>query len=254
MRMAELGKPDARRDLLERVSGEIRACRACVLHEGTRQAVPGEGNPDAEILLIGEAPGQNEDLQGRPFVGASGHFLTEMLRQNGLRREDVFIANVVKHRPPNNRDPLPDEIEACASFLSHQIDAIDPLVIITLGRFSLAKFFPGEKISQIHGQPRKIGGRTVIPLYHPAAALHQGALRKVLEADFAKVPGIVDVARRAAGRTAPPAAAPLPGELVQQAFMLLQNSAEKLIGEGVESSTDLTGTAAPKPPRQLPLL
>jgi DNA polymerase len=177
-----------------------------------------------------------------------------MLRQNGLRREDVFIANVVKHRPPNNRDPLPDEIEACASFLSHQIDAIDPLVIITLGRFSLARFFPGEKISQIHGKPRKIGGRTVIPLYHPAAALHQGALRKVLEADFAKVPGIVDIARRAAGRTAPPPAPPLPAEPVQQAFLLLQDSAEKQIGEGIESSTDLTGTAAPKPPRQLPLL
>ncbi len=252
--MVELGTPDARRDLLERVSGEIRACRACVLFEGTRQAVPGEGNPDAEILLIGEAPGQNEDLQGRPFVGASGQFLTEMLRQNGLRREDVFIANVVKHRPPNNRDPLPDEIEACASFLSHQIDAIDPLVIITLGRFSLARFFPGEKISQIHGQPRKIGGRTVIPLYHPAAALHQGALRKVLEADFAKVPGIVDIARRAAGRTAPPAAPLRPAEPVQQAFTLLHDSAEEQIGEGIESSTDLTDTAAPKPPRQLPLL
>ena len=252
--MAGLGMPEVRRERLAQISDDIRGCRECVLHEGTRQAVPGEGNPDAEILLIGEAPGQNEDLQGRPFVGASGQFLTEMLRQNGLRREDVFIANVVKHRPPNNRDPLPDEIEACASFLSHQIEAIDPLVIITLGRVSLAKFFPGEKISQIHGQPRKIGGRMVIPLYHPAAALHQGALRKVLEADFAKVPGIVDVARRGAGRTAAPAAPPRAAEPVQQAFGLLDPGADGSTVQGHLSSPDDGSAAAPRPPRQLPLL
>lgn len=252
--MADLGMQDVRRERLAQISDDIRGCRACVLHEGTRQAVPGEGNPDAEILLIGEAPGQNEDLQGRPFVGASGQFLTEMLRQNGLRREDVFIANVVKHRPPNNRDPLPDEIEACASFLSHQIDAIDPLVIITLGRFSLARFFPGEKISHIHGQPRRIGGRTVIPLYHPAAALHQGALRKVLEADFAKVPGIVDLARQAAGRTPPPPVPAKADEPIQQAFGLLELGSDRAIAEGHLSSPNDASAPASRSPRQLPLL
>ncbi len=246
--------PEVRRERLAQISDDIRGCRACVLHEGTRQAVPGEGNPDAEIMLIGEAPGQNEDVQGRPFVGASGQFLTEMLRQNGLRREDVFIANVVKHRPPSNRDPLPDEIEACASFLSRQIQAIDPLVIITLGRFSLARFFPGEKISQIHGQPRKIGGRTVIPLYHPAAALHQGALRKVLEADFAMVPGIVDIARQAAGRTPRPPVPARADDPVQQAFGLLDPGADGPTGERHRSAPDDAPAPAPRPPRQLPLL
>ena len=185
-----------RQSVLARIADEVRACRACPLHEGTRNAVPGEGNPDAEVMLIGEAPGQNEDIQGRPFVGASGQFLTQMLAGAGYSRAEVFIANVAKHRPPANRDPLPDEIAACGDFLQRQIDAIDPLVIVTLGRFSMARFFPGEKISRIHGQPKLVGGRVVLPLYHPAAALHQGALRKVLEEDFATVPSVVERARR----------------------------------------------------------
>lgn len=199
--------PTGRREALARIADEVRACRACPLHEGTRNAVPGEGNPDAEVMLIGEAPGQNEDLQGRPFVGASGQFLTQMLAAAGYAREDVFIANVAKHRPPANRDPMPDEIAACADFLQRQVDAIDPLVIVTLGRFSMARYFPDVKISHVHGQPKVVRGRVVLPFYHPAAALHQGALRKVLEADFATLPNVVERARRRRDRLAAEAAA-----------------------------------------------
>lgn len=239
-----------RREALLRLETDVRACRACPLHEGTRQAVPGEGDPNAEILLIGEAPGQNEDILGRPFVGASGKFLTEMLRGVGLHRDDVFIANVVKHRPPANRDPLPDEIAACAKFLNAQIAVIDPLLVITLGRFSMARFFPGEKISRIHGIPREIDGRVVLPLYHPAAALHQGALRAVLEADFSRVPEVLAQARVAYGRM-PPAdtrARGGTGDVVQQAFELTGRA-----GATPEVHRPETRPAT-SPPRQLPLL
>jgi DNA polymerase len=147
-------------------------------------------------MLIGEGPGWHEDQQGRPFVGAAGKFLNELLGLAGLNREDVFITNVVKCRPPGNRDPLPDEIAACAPYLERQIAAIDPDVIVTLGRFSMSRWFPGEKISKIHGQPRKDGRRLIVPMYHPAAALHQGALKAVIEEDFAKVPKfLADVER-----------------------------------------------------------
>jgi DNA polymerase len=139
-------------------------------------------------MLIGEGPGWHEDQQGKPFVGNSGKFLTELLTNAGLSREEVFITNVVKCRPPGNRDPLPDEIEACSFYLERQIALIDPDVIVTLGRFSMAKFFPGERISKIHGQPKELGKRLVVPMYHPAAALHQGALRATIQEDFDKLP------------------------------------------------------------------
>jgi DNA polymerase len=139
-------------------------------------------------MLIGEGPGWHEDQQGRPFVGNSGKFLNELLGAAGLNREDVFITNVVKCRPPGNRDPLPDEIEACSGYLDRQIDAIDPDVIVTLGRFSMSRWFPGERISRIHGQPKKDGRRLIVPMYHPAAALHQGALRGAITDDFTKLP------------------------------------------------------------------
>jgi len=150
--------------------------------------VPGEGNAHARVMLIGEGPGWHEDEEGRPFVGNSGKFLGELIAKAGLTREEVFITNVVKCRPPSNRDPLPDEIHACSHYLERQIAAIDPDVIVTLGRFSMAKYFPGERISRIHGEPKKIGRRMVVPMYHPAAALHQGNLRGAIEADFAKLP------------------------------------------------------------------
>lgn len=173
---------------LAEIRGEVDVCTRCELHRSALNAVPGEGDPKARILLIGEAPGWNEDKQGKPFVGNSGKFLTELLESAGLAREDVFITNVVKHRPPSNRDPLPDEILACSVYLERQIEAIDPDVIVTLGRFSMAKYFPGEKISKIHGQPKEVGGRYIVPMYHPAAALHNGSLRSTIEEDFQKLP------------------------------------------------------------------
>lgn len=173
------------------VAEEVRGCTMCELSKSGQNAVPGEGNPDARIMLIGEAPGWHEDKQGKPFVGNSGMFLNELLEKAGVSREDVFITNVVKHRPPGNRDPLPDEILACSVYLERQIAAIDPDVIVTLGRFSMAKYFPGEKISKIHGEAKEVGGRFIVPMYHPAAALHNGSLRETIEDDFRKLPRLL---------------------------------------------------------------
>jgi uracil-DNA glycosylase family 4 len=178
-------------DSLEKVAAEVAACQKCSLYQSRTNPVPGEGRPDADIMFIGEGPGFHEDRQGRPFVGASGKFLEEMLAGIGHTREDVFIANVIKCRPPGNRDPQSNEIEACRDYLDRQIALINPKVIVTLGRFSMARYFPKAKISQIHGQPKKIGNRLYIPMYHPAAALHQGSLRPTIEADFARIPEFI---------------------------------------------------------------
>jgi len=193
--------------LLDDIAGEIRECTRCELYRTRTNSVPGEGPANARIMVIGEAPGWNEDQQGRPFVGAAGKFLEELLGAAGLKRSDVFITNVVKSRPPGNRDPLPDEIIACAPFLQRQIDTIDPDVIVTLGRFSMAKWFPGERISRIHGQPKKDGKRLIVPMYHPAAALHQQALKSTILEDFAKLPRILaeaEAAREAEARREEP--------------------------------------------------
>lgn len=190
-------------DELAQIAAEVRGCTLCKLHHGTIKAVPGEGPADAQIMFIGEAPGFNEDRQGRPFVGAAGQFLEELLGLAGLRRADVFIANVVKHRPPNNRDPEADEIAACAGYLERQIAAIDPRVIVTLGRFSMARWFPGEKISRIHGQPRWINGRLIVPMMHPAAALHQPQNRPLIENDFRRLPEYLAQAEREAAKRQP---------------------------------------------------
>ena len=183
--------------VLDEIAAEIRVCTRCELHRTRTNSVPGEGPADARIMFIGEAPGWNEDQQGRPFVGAAGKFLEELLGAAGLKRSDVLITNVVKSRPPGNRDPLPDEIVACAPFLQRQIDTIDPDVIVTLGRFSMAKWFPGERISRIHGQPKRDGKRLIVPMYHPAAALHQQALKTTILEDFAKLPRILAEAEAA---------------------------------------------------------
>jgi DNA polymerase len=180
---------------LAEVAAEVRVCTLCELSLSRTNAVPGTGPNDADVFFIGEGPGWHEDQQGLPFVGASGKFLTELIERAGLKREDVFITNVVKCRPPGNRDPLPDEIEACAPYLDRQIDTIDPLVIVTLGRFSMSRYFPKERISRIHGEPKKFGRRTVVPMYHPAAALHQSALRGAIEEDFDKLGKIIAKAR-----------------------------------------------------------
>jgi DNA polymerase len=173
-------------EVLAQIAAEARACTKCDLCRNTTNAVPGEGDPYAEVMLIGEAPGQREDKLGRPFVGPAGQFLAELLAAAGLERARVFITNVVKHRPPNNRDPLPEEIAACSDYLTRQIEAINPRIIVTLGRYSMARFFPAAKISQIHGQAKVIDGRIVVAMYHPAAALHQQALRQTLLDDFAR--------------------------------------------------------------------
>ena len=173
---------------MAQIAEEIRVCMRCELFKTRKESVPGEGPADARVMLIGEAPGWNEDQQGRPFVGAAGKFLEELLGIAGLTRGDVFITNVVKSRPPGNRDPLPDEIAACAPFLERQIATIDPDVIVTLGRFSMARWFPGERISRIHGQPKRLGHRLIVPMYHPAAALHQQALKATILDDFGRLP------------------------------------------------------------------
>lgn len=186
----------------------IRRCTDCDLSKTRTHAVPGEGPERAAIMLIGEAPGFNEDRTGRPFVGAAGQFLEKLLALAGLRRQDVYITNVVKCRPPNNRDPLPGEIEACKAYLDRQIALIQPKVIVTLGRYSMARWFPGASISRIHGQPRVVDGITIVPMFHPAAALHQERYRALIEADFKRLPEILAAATGAAtGGDEPPATA-----------------------------------------------
>jgi uracil-DNA glycosylase len=180
---------------LQKLDAVIRRCPLCDLSTTRTNAVPGDGPADAEIMFIGEGPGFNEDRQGRPFVGAAGQFLDQMLASIDLDRSKVFVTNIVKCRPPNNRDPLPAEIAACAPYLEQQMALINPLVVVTLGRHSMGRFFPGEKISAIHGTARQVEGRTVIALYHPAAALHQQSLRTTLEEDFRKIPGFLEEAR-----------------------------------------------------------
>jgi uracil-DNA glycosylase family 4 len=155
------------------------------------QLVFADGNPDADIVFIGEAPGKNEDLQGKPFVGASGKFLSEMLEMIAMKREDIYITNIVKYRPPNNRDPLPAEKEAFLPFLQEQLDIIEPKLIVTLGRHSMDVLLPGLKISQVHGQPKRYAGRVYLPLFHPAAALYNGGMRQTLIDDFALIPAIL---------------------------------------------------------------
>ena len=188
---------------LEQVAAEVSVCLKCPLSKSRVKAVPGEGPADARVLLIGEAPGYHENQQGRPFVGPSGQFLEELLAAAGLKRSDVFITNVVKCRPPGNRDPQPDEIDACSEYLGRQTSTIKPRVIVTLGRHSLARFLPGQAISRVHGVPRKVGSVTVFPMYHPAAALHQPTLRRTLIEDMQKLPQVLAELEAEGGERAP---------------------------------------------------
>jgi len=176
---------------LRQLARTVHDCTRCPLHQGRIRAGPGEGPPNAEIMLIGEGPGFYEDKQGRPFVGASGKFLEELLGSIGYKREDVFIANVVKCRPPNNRDPQPEELAACQGYLDRQIELIDPKVIVTLGRYSMYHFLPGASITKIHGQSHRLGNRLVVPMFHPAAALHQPKYRPLLVEDFQRLPQFI---------------------------------------------------------------
>jgi len=167
---------------------EIESCQACELAKNRTRVVPGEGPEKVDILFIGEAPGWHEDQQGRPFVGPAGQFLEELLASINLMRSQVYIANVIKCRPPSNRDPLPGEIQACSKWLDQQIELLQPKIIVTLGRYSMARYFPNQSISKIHGQARRENNVILFPMYHPAAALHQGSLRKIIEADMLKIP------------------------------------------------------------------
>ena len=188
---------------LEVIATEVRSCTNCRLFEGNTQGVPGEGNPNAEIMFVGEGPGFHEDQQGRPFVGAAGKLLNEMLTRAGLSRDEVFITNVVKHRPPGNRDPMPDEIEACGLYLQRQIAEIKPILIVTLGRFSMATFFgPQARITQMHGRLRPWRDIAAYACFHPAAALRQPRYREGLEEDFDKLPRVLVAARKRAAEQA----------------------------------------------------
>ena len=207
-------------EILKEVAAEVSVCEKCALWKGRTKAVPGEGNPHAKIMFIGEGPGFHEDKQGRPFVGPAGQFLDELLASINLKRADVFITNVVKCRPPENRDPKPGEIDACNDYLDRQIAAIQPQVIVTLGRHSMAKFFGTEKISAIHGRARKIDGRICFAMYHPAAGLHQASLKDTIRADFKKIPQVLAEAERMAAEGQTKADPPKPKEEPPQQLSL----------------------------------
>lgn len=197
-------------EVLQEIARQVKECKKCDLHFSRKNSVPGEGLTDAEVMLIGEGPGFYENEQGRPFVGSAGKFLDELLEKGGLNRSTVFITNIVKCRPPGNRDPMPEELAACNDYLEEQIRTIDPLVIVTLGRFSMARYIQNVRISDIHGKPRWIKDRLIVPMYHPAAALHQPSLRTTVERDFTHLAEWLDQARRKRGVQAapvPPAAA-----------------------------------------------
>jgi DNA polymerase len=210
------GSTEARRAALESIAAEVRACTRCRLAQTRSRAVPGEGQPDTEVVFVGEGPGQTEDQQGRPFVGRAGDLLVRLLSTLGWRRGEVFITNIVKCRPPGNRDPEPDEIAACVPYLRRQLEVLDPAVVVTLGRFSMAHFRPGERITQIHGtaapSPPGTGARDALTyaLYHPAAALRSSDVERQSYDDIAGLPRVLTEARarRAAPRPGEPATAP----------------------------------------------
>ena len=213
--------PASRRDALEVIASEVRACTRCRLHTGRTKAVPGEGHPDTEVVFVGEGPGVNEDRAGRPFVGRAGDLLVRFLATIGWRREEVFITNVVKCRPPDNRDPEPDEIAACYPYLQRQLAVLDPALVVTLGRHSMGRFIPGARIGQAHGTLHPVDPATraasalVYAMYHPAAALRSTDVERQSYDDAAGIPAALLEARRR--REA--AAASVPGPLDEPAFI-----------------------------------
>lgn len=207
----------ARLEEMRALEAAVRACDLCPLAARRTQAVPGEGNLNALVMFVGEGPGFEEDRQGRPFVGASGRFLTEMLQRVGIDRSDVYITNVVKCRPPENRDPQPSELEACAAYLTRQVELVNPRIIVTLGRYSMRRWFPEGTITKLHGQIRNIGrGRVAMAMFHPAAALRNPQWQVEFERDLGTLPRLVERARRANESAqrgeALPAGAPHPGD------------------------------------------
>ncbi|MCA9869961.1 MAG: uracil-DNA glycosylase [Anaerolineae bacterium] len=204
---------------LDQIAAEVKVCQRCPLARGRTNAVPGEGPANAEIMFIGEGPGFHEDRQGRPFVGASGKLLEDLLGSIGMTRDQVFIANVIKCRPPNNRDPLPAEIEACTPYLDRQEEVLAPRIVVTLGRFSMQRYFPGQSITRIHGQVKRKGDTAYVPMFHPAAALRNPKWMTEMRADFARLPALLEELRSANSAAAPEiaeeSAAPPPGDFEQ---------------------------------------
>lgn len=182
---------------LKKIAEAVCICKKCDLCHSREKGVPGEGPADAEIMFIGEGPGFHENMQGRPFVGAAGDLLVELLGVIGMKREQVYITNVVKCRPPGNRDPNPEELRICSPYLDKQLQIINPKVIVTLGRYSMARFIPHAKISEVHGQAIRVNGMLVVPFFHPAAALHRPSLRSIVEEDFSNLPEIIKNAGKA---------------------------------------------------------
>ena len=224
-----------RLEMLQQIAEQVNICTRCDLQYGRRLAVPGEGPAEARILLIGEGPGFHENVQGRPFVGQAGQLLDELLTGAGLNREQVFITNVVKCRPPGNRDPLPAEVAACAEYLDCQIETIQPQIIITLGRYSMGKYLPNAKISAVHGQALWVRGRLIVPMYHPAAALHMPSLRPALEQDFARLPEYLQQAESGSHQAfAVEVASPAPVPRAAQPDMLSLFSQPRQEGEEPE--------------------
>jgi uracil-DNA glycosylase len=201
--MGPAGEPVGGAAALARIADEVRGCTRCSLAARRRRTVPGEGNPLSDVLLVGEGPGAREDATGRPFVGPAGQLLDELLHSIGWERGDVFITNVVKCRPPGNRDPEPDEIATCAAYLDRQERALDPAIVVSLGRHSLGRYLPGARIGAVHGSLRRsYSGQHVFPMYHPAAALHQASLRETLFRDMRGLPAALLAAREALGNEA----------------------------------------------------
>lgn len=231
---------------IQALEAAVHACQQCPLARGRTHAVPGEGNYEAVVMFVGEGPGFDEDRQGRPFVGRSGQYLTETLRKLDIRRDEVYITNVVKCRPPDNRDPLPHELQACSSYLDRQIALINPRIIVTLGRFSMRRWFPDASITRVHGQIRNIGrGRVALAMFHPAAALRNPQWAVEFERDMQKLPALIQravKANEAAARgDALPAGAPLPGDPDYAAPAAAVNAAADSAGLGPEGIPDQAG-------------
>ncbi len=234
-------------EVIKEVAGQVAVCQKCNLHLSRKKAVPGEGPAQVELMFIGEGPGFYENEQGRPFVGQAGKFLDELLARAGVTRADVFITNVVKCRPPGNRDPLPDELSACRGYLERQIEALNPTVIVTLGRYSMAHFLPNAKISSSHGKATWVNGRLVVAMYHPAAALHQPSLKETVLTDFSHLPEFIQQAKKvqqvrtpAKPATTAPAAVSAP-EPAQQSLLDLFNTSAPAPEESVPPRQDDSG-------------
>ena len=237
--------------ILQEIANQVAGCKSCQLNLSRKKAVPGEGPVSAEIMLIGEGPGFYENEQGKPFVGAAGKFLDELLEKAGVSRKEVFITNVVKCRPPGNRDPQPEELSACGAYLDRQIEAISPLIIVTLGRYSMSRFLPNVRISEVHGKPAWVRGRLIIPMFHPAAALHQPSLKTSVERDFARLPEWIVEARQngknSAGHAiAEPSGAPQGTPYAQRATPIPQARQESLLMPETEPAEEPPAVQEPE--------